>query len=144
MFNLEAEWPVETDSVDGLVMNHVLEHMADAEHVFAEAGRVLRDGGWFEVTVPIGADAQADPDHEQHWTWRTPEIYCRECSAEKGRAWDPDPPFVLDERSVDVWLFGPFDALTPLFQAAASRWPAEAVRRCSSGEISAQYRRVAR
>ncbi len=143
-FDLTETWPIETDSVDGLVMNHVLEHMPDVEHVFAEAARVLRDRGWFEAVVPVGADAWADPDHEQCWTWRTPEVYCRETSAEEGRPWDPDPPFVLDQRDADVWLWGPYSGLTPLLQAMAAKWPAEAIRRCSSGELTARYRRVPR
>lgn len=143
-FDLEDEWPLQKASVDGLVANHVLEHLSDPTAFFNQASEALVDGGWLEVTVPVGADAVGDPDHETLWGWRTPATFCREHSAKHGRAWDADPPLVLTGRSADVWLFPPLSRLTPLLQAVANRWPAEAVRRCSSGEITARYRRISR
>lgn len=140
--DLESDWPLEANCLDGVVAHHVVEHLSDPDHFFRESGRVLRPEGWLEVTVPVGADARADPDHEQVWTWRTPAIYCRDHSDRHGRPWDPDPPFVLQEREADVWLFRPFEVLSPILDWAADRWPAEAVQRCSSGEIRARYRRV--
>lgn len=139
VFDIREEWPFPAASIDGLVMSHVLEHVDDQASVLEEAARVLRVGGWVEVTVPVGADAFADPDHESVWTWATPEIYsCRD----RQRHWDAAIPLALEERSADVWLFGPLSWATPLLQALADRWPAEAVQRCSSGEITARYRRV--
>ena len=38
-------WPVETDSVDLVAANLILEHVHDLEPVFHEASRVLRPGG---------------------------------------------------------------------------------------------------
>lgn len=143
-FDLDESWPVDDASVKGIIASHVVEHLAEPRDFFAEAGRVLVDGGWLEMTVPVGADAIADPDHETRWGWRTPEIYCRDRSAENGRPWDPDPPFTLLDRDADVWFFAPFRPLTPLLQAMSKRCPAEAVRRCSSGEITARYRRIER
>lgn len=143
-FDLEAEWPLPDASVGGLIASHVVEHLADPRHFFAEAGRVLVDDGWLEITVPVGADGVADIDHETHWSWRTPELFCRETSRAHSRPWDPDPPFELLDREANVWLFPPLRTLTPLLQAVARRWPAEAVRRCSSGQITARYRRLSR
>jgi len=40
-------WPVETDSIDVVVGNLVLEHVRDLSPVFAEAARVLRASGQF-------------------------------------------------------------------------------------------------
>jgi len=138
-FDIREEWPFGSKTVDGLVMSHVLEHVADQASVLQEAARVLVDGGWLEVTVPVGDDAFADPDHESVWTWATPEIYCAQS---RTRHWDADIPLVLTDREADVWLFDPLQWATPALQALASRWPAESVRRCSSGEITATYRRV--
>lgn len=39
-------------SVDTVVMLDVLEHVSAGEHALAEAGRVLRDGGWLILSVP--------------------------------------------------------------------------------------------
>ena len=38
-------WPVESESVDLAVADFVLEHVADPDHFFGEAARVLRPGG---------------------------------------------------------------------------------------------------
>lgn len=143
-FDATERWPFEDASLSGVVMNHTLEHMADPLAIFEEAGRVLEDGGWFEVTLPVGIDSWADDDHELHWQYRNPELYCRRTSDEKGRPWDPDPPFTLVERDVNVWLFQPFSVLTPLLKLVSRVYPAEAIRRCSAGELTAKYRRVAR
>lgn len=142
-FDLAEEWPLETASAHGIVANHVVEHL-DASHIFSEAGRVLVDGGWFELTVPLGRDAVADPDHETRWTYWTPRMFCQRARREDGRAWDAATPFVLDERSVDVWLLGPWRRLSVVFNAAAQRWPAWGARRCGAGELTATYRRVGR
>ena len=137
-FDLSERWPVDDDSVDGLVANHVVEHL-DAEHVFAEAARALVDGGWFELTVPLGRDAYADHDHQQRWAYWTPEMYCKQSR----RHWDADPGFELRDRDLSVWLLGPFKPLSGLFDRAANIWPAWAERRCGAGELTARYRRVA-
>lgn len=136
-FDLSETWGLSADSAEGIVMNHVIEHL-DAEHVFAEAGRVLVSGGWFEVTVPLGDDADTDNGHVTKWKWATPNQYCRE----DRRPWDPDTEFVLVEKEIDVWLGGPFWPATPLFQAAANIWPGWGVHRCFAGELTARYRRV--
>ena len=135
-FDIRHEWPFAGGAFDGVVMSHVLEHVREQARVLAEAARVVRPGGWIEVTVPVGADAHADPDHERVWTYATPELFA---SDGRTRHWDETLPLRLVKREADVWLFGPFRLLSPLLNAAADRWPAEAVRRCSSGEITATY-----
>lgn len=140
-FDLSQRWELNDSSVDGLIANHVVEHL-DAEHVFKEAGRVLVDGGWFELTVPLGRDADADPDHQQRWTYWTPRMFCQRSQDDAGRPWDPDTEFVLDDRELSVWLFGPLAPLSGLFDLLADRWPHWAERRCGAGELTARYRRV--
>lgn len=142
-FDLGAEWELADESVDGLIANHVLEHL-DAEHFFREAGRVLEDGGFLEVTLPVGRDARADPTHRNHWTYWTPRMYCRTHRAEADRPWDTETAFVLTDREIDLWLLGPFARLSPLFNALSQQWPHWGVERCGSGELTARYRRVSR
>lgn len=137
-FDVREPWPFGDGELDGVVMSHVLEHVSDQRGVLVEAARCLRVGGWLEVTVPVGADAHADPDHENVWTFATPELVAR---GGRSRHWDEPVPLRLVERQVNAWLFPPFDRLSPLVQAFADRWPAEAVQRCSSGEIVASFRR---
>jgi len=45
-------WPVESDSIDLVVADHVLEHIQEPDGFFAEARRVLRDGGFFCARTP--------------------------------------------------------------------------------------------
>lgn len=142
-FDLSGPWPLDDASIDGLVATHVVEHL-DAEHVFAEAGRVLVDGGWLEVAVPLGENADTDPDHRTRWTYGTPAVFCRQYSAAAGRHWDPDPPFELEERRVDVNLGGPLQRLSPAFRLLARAYPAWCARRCYSGELTARYTRCSR
>jgi len=139
VYNLDAEWPVDRASVDGIVANHVVEHL-DPEHVFAEAGRVLRDGGWFELTVPLGENARTDPDHTHEWTYGTPARFdCAKCEH-----WDATTPFTLVATDVEAWLGGPLAPLSPAFNALSKVWPAWVAERCYAGELTARYRRVSR
>jgi SAM-dependent methyltransferase len=46
-------WPFASGSVDIVVSNQVLEHVADHEHFFAETARVLRDGGFAAHLFPL-------------------------------------------------------------------------------------------
>src|SRR5262249_3311540 len=48
--DLTAPWPRATEPVDLVVANLVLEHIADLDHIFAEAWRCLVDGGRFFVS----------------------------------------------------------------------------------------------
>jgi SAM-dependent methyltransferase len=44
---------LKNNSLDIIIANHVLEHIAEDKAAMAESYRVLRDGGQFWVTVPI-------------------------------------------------------------------------------------------
>ena len=142
-FDLETDWHLDDDSVDGLIANHVLEHL-DAEHFFQQAARVLSDGGFLEVTLPVGRDAKADPTHRNRWTYWTPKMYCQKHQRKADRPWDTDTEFVLTDRDIDLWLLGPFARFSAAFNRLGQRWPHWGVERCGSGELTARYRRVSR
>jgi len=108
--------------------------------VFRQAGRVLHDDGWFELTVPLGENAKTDPDHVQQWTYGTPARFCRRQSEH----WDVSVPFELQATTVDGWLGGPFAPLSEPFRWLAGVWPAWVAERCYAGELTARYRRVKR
>jgi len=138
-FDLNDRWPFTEESVDGIVANHVIEHL-DASHVFEEAGRVLCDDGWFELTVPLGENARTDPDHVDEWTFGTPARFCRQ----QQEAWDHQTAFVMTDRTVSGHLGGPLTPLSPLFQACRRWWPGWVADRCYQGELTARYRRCPR
>ena len=48
-------WPIESSSVDLIVADFVLEHVADPDAVFAEAARVLAHGGHFCIRASNAA-----------------------------------------------------------------------------------------
>lgn len=62
------EWPVEPDSVDQVIANHVIEHVPPDQigHVFSEVDCVVRSGGEFIVRVPHAGswEAATDPTHQ--------------------------------------------------------------------------------
>jgi SAM-dependent methyltransferase len=45
-------WPIENDSIDLIVCDQVLEHIADPDRFFSEFCRVLKDGGYLCVRTP--------------------------------------------------------------------------------------------
>lgn len=46
------DWPIESDSIDLIVCDHVLEHIADPDPFFSEVRRTLKDGGLFCIRTP--------------------------------------------------------------------------------------------
>ena len=61
--------PVEDSSFDGLVGQHVVEHLADGDALLTEWYRVLRPGGRVVLATPNGKypdpDLFYDPDHRR-------------------------------------------------------------------------------
>jgi SAM-dependent methyltransferase len=45
-------WPVASDSIDLIVCDNVMEHVADPAGFFSEARRVLKDGGYLCIRTP--------------------------------------------------------------------------------------------
>lgn len=67
VFKIGDRYPIEDASVDLIVCDHVLEHVADPEHFAKEVKRVLKPGGWFCGRTPtkwgyIGLGARAVPN----------------------------------------------------------------------------------
>lgn len=142
--DLEEDWPLPSDHFDTVLASHVFEHLTDLDHAFAEAARVLRDGGVLRVKVPLGINARTDWTHEHEWTYDTPLQFAqnwRELSDDY--QFDPTVPFELENRQVVMVMHGPLRPLSSLLQRMAgsmpgvwlSGWP------CSSGELTAVYRR---
>ncbi|MBO2523358.1 MAG: SAM-dependent methyltransferase [Bacteroidetes bacterium] len=50
---------------DGMICNHVLEHVNDVNKAFSEIKRILKPGGWAILMVPINPDVD---------TWEDPSI----------------------------------------------------------------------
>jgi SAM-dependent methyltransferase len=48
----ENSWPIETDSIDLIVCDNVLEHVENPERFFSEARRVLKSGGYLCIRTP--------------------------------------------------------------------------------------------
>lgn len=48
----EAYWPIENDSVDLIVCDHVLEHIDNPDQFFSEVRRTLKDGGYCCIRTP--------------------------------------------------------------------------------------------
>lgn len=92
----ETPWPWPDGSFLRIDAEHVIEHLDDTEAVLRECARVLRPHGRLHVTVPMGLNAIADPDHTTVWTWQTPEFYCG------ARHWDVDVGLSVVDRSVSM------------------------------------------
>lgn len=145
--DLNEPWPFPEAAFDYILASHVFEHLDDPFFQFAEAARVLRDGGRLEVRVPIGVNARTDLTHQHEWTYDSPLQFDQEWDDKADDyQFDPDVPFVLTNRDVSMVMHGPLKPFSPLLQRMArtmpgvwtSGWP------CSSGELVAEYRRLER
>jgi ubiquinone/menaquinone biosynthesis C-methylase UbiE len=47
--DITQPWNCESDSIDLIACNLVLEHIEDLDHIFTQAERTLRSGGWFLI-----------------------------------------------------------------------------------------------
>lgn len=69
--------PIEPDSVDLIVANHIVEHVPGESigHLFSEIDRVVRPGGRFHAVMPHAGTWQAatDPTHQGTGGW-TPDV----------------------------------------------------------------------
>lgn len=141
-FDVTKEWPFQDESIELITAHHLLEHLPDPGHVMHEASRCLEDAGVLEVTVPLGINADSDPDHVHQWTWDTPDIVVGDFDEE--RYWDTHVPLTLVHRDLDVALKGPLEPLTPVYQKLGEWWPRWACYNCDHGELRATYVREAR
>lgn len=70
--DLTQRWPFEREAFDAITSNLVLEHIENLPHVFKEAARVLKTGGYFFVSElhPVkqysGSKARFEKDGETH------------------------------------------------------------------------------
>lgn len=48
----DNSWPIESDSIDLIVCDNVLEHISSPDQVFQEIRRVLNDGGYLCIRTP--------------------------------------------------------------------------------------------
>ena len=60
--------PFADESVDGVILQAVLEHVRNPRQVISEANRVLRPGGYFYIEMPFLQGYHADPNDFQRYT----------------------------------------------------------------------------
>lgn len=73
--DVDAQWditamPIDSESVDVVIANHVLEHVPDDGAAMAEVLRVLRPGGWAVLMVPLEWDRDATYENAEVTTAR--------------------------------------------------------------------------
>jgi SAM-dependent methyltransferase len=66
-------YPLERASFDGVVLNHVVEHLASLPRLMDEVHALLKPGGLCWIATPhfTDADSWADPTHKFHFSIRT-------------------------------------------------------------------------
>lgn len=60
----DDQLPFEKGAFDGVILDNVLEHIADPHALLAEVSRVLKVGGYAIVGVPGLKGYHSDPDHK--------------------------------------------------------------------------------
>jgi len=142
--DLNEPWPFPDASFERVLASHVFEHLDELDHAFAEAGRVLVDGGALEVHVPIGVNARTDWTHQHEFTYDTPLQFAQNWRAHTDDyQFDPTAPFDLVGRELSMVCHGPFRVCSPLVARAARTMPGvwTSAVPASSGELIARFRR---
>ena len=69
--DLDRPLPFAESCADRVVLEHVLEHVAEPVRLIEEIYRILKPGGVLQVEVPYFAhpDAFRDPTHRRFFTW---------------------------------------------------------------------------
>ncbi|MBF0143292.1 MAG: class I SAM-dependent methyltransferase [Magnetococcales bacterium] len=63
-----AVLPLATGAFDGVVMEYVIEHVADPDSLLAEVHRILKPGGFLYLTVPFLQAYHGNPDDYHRFT----------------------------------------------------------------------------
>jgi len=67
--DLNAGWPLKSNSIDKVVASHIFEHLPEPLHTMEELYRVLKPGAVAELDMPSsnGPGAFQDPTHKSFW-----------------------------------------------------------------------------
>ena len=68
--NSRRGWPFADDTFEYIYANHIIEHLHDTLHFFAEAHRVARDGAILHIATPhySSRDSWIDPTHVKQFS----------------------------------------------------------------------------
>jgi SAM-dependent methyltransferase len=109
-------YPIEDSCFDEVVMQDVIEHVAEPMRVAAELHRILRPGGRLQLRTPHFSSvlAYGDPTHRHYYSTSAIRYL-----ADPGFAHYSQSRFTVEHITLDLWL--PFRALG--IAAFANRYP---------------------
>jgi SAM-dependent methyltransferase len=109
-------YPIEDESFDHVVMQDVIEHVAEPMRVVGELHRILRPGGTLQLRTPHFSSvlAYGDPTHRHFYSTSAIRYLADPAFAHYSVA-----RFQIDEITLDLWL--PFRVLG--IEALANRHP---------------------
>ncbi len=66
----KSPWPLESNTFERVICEHVLEHLSDLVCAMAEVHRVCKEGAIVEIVTPhfSSVNSWADPTHKHHFT----------------------------------------------------------------------------
>jgi SAM-dependent methyltransferase len=68
IFDVQETFPVDTNSMDGVVSLNLFEHVYKFENAFKESARVLKPGGIFVISTPFMVNIHGSPDDYHRYT----------------------------------------------------------------------------
>ncbi len=114
----EHPWPLESDTFERVICEHVLEHLTDLVRTMAEVFRVSKDGALVEIITPHFSCVNSwdDPTQKHHFTLASFDYFSREHSLSYG-----DVHFeIIDRRLTFSRSFSKLPAR--LFCSVSPRW----------------------
>ena len=155
--DLEERLPFDDDSVDEIILNHVLEHLGQTTKgylgIWKELYRVLKDKGELKITVPHWnhENFHHDPTHVRKVTPNGIAMFDQERNMEQIRGGGQETTLGL-QLGIDVEVTGVAYDPTPWFQQMVQNQPRDVVEReinrwnnsCFQIHIYAQVHKPAR
>lgn len=73
-------WPLESNTFERVICEHVLEHLSDLVCAMAEVHRVCKEGAMVEIVTPhfSSVNSWADPTHKHHFALASFDYFCTE------------------------------------------------------------------
>ena len=107
LLDLSKSLPFKDDSIDEILISHVLEHIQNWENTMQEIIRILKSNGQLTIMVPYGLSLV--PYHLRYFDSHTLDIYFNNCNRFYNDCFQSrfkKPPFKLIEKKIKrrIWF----------------------------------------
>lgn len=113
-------WPFKDDSVEEIIMVHIIEHLPDTVKVMEEVWRIMKDGGLLNITLPYwnSEDFLTDPTHIKMFGNKTFEFFDPSSSYYQKRSYYTKAKFKIVKKSYTTCILNRYLKVPPTLSRA--------------------------